>query len=489
MKELQKGYLLQEGKYTIVKMLGKDNFGITYLATTPIQMDGALGKLMTHVQVVIKEYFMEDLDGRSKGAQIIGQTNGNKVHNYKQEVLQEADNQDTANHPRIVRALDMFKENNTTYYVMEYIEGYSHDDYFVQHGHLPQSLQEKKERIEINIDSPLKGTPEPPLAQCTPTKWWQFFFQGINKRNLITNIFLYLIQFAALVAFVAFTFATIIGIMIEETLSVLVPYMAMILLSVGVSLSNGMILCWKRSGYFFMITLAMLGCGISLLTDRVNWDGMIVLLVAVPFMVMILYYLLLHLKKYNEPMKKFVGASTWDLCEPSSSVSRKSAWSMAATWFFIIVFLPYIVAAGDGFHKNLYHYGTLGIKGRISLENDDRRRFAFSIAFSDQFYGDRNKVDSFLSLEILTSSNRDEKKDAYVVYIAYLVNGGRIKDAKASYMKACQEFGKDEMSTTIGEIAYSDNIYYYKYYGYGDEIKKSLYQFLCEDQDDGKSYN
>ena len=60
MAELKQGCTLKNGKYKVVKTLGQGSFGITYLATTRVSMDGQLGKLDVDVNVTIKEFFMCD---------------------------------------------------------------------------------------------------------------------------------------------------------------------------------------------------------------------------------------------------------------------------------------------------------------------------------------------------------------------------------------------------------------------------------------------
>ncbi|MCD8291373.1 MAG: hypothetical protein LUC91_07715, partial [Prevotella sp.] len=48
--------------YKIEKVLGQGSFGITYLAA--VKMEGALGSIDAHVQVAIKEFFMQAINGR-----------------------------------------------------------------------------------------------------------------------------------------------------------------------------------------------------------------------------------------------------------------------------------------------------------------------------------------------------------------------------------------------------------------------------------------
>ena len=136
--ELRKGNTLKGGKYKIVKTLGQGSFGITYLATTRISMDGQLGKLDVNVNVTIKEFFMSDLNSRSSDGTSVERTSSTLVKNYKSKFRKEAENLAKLHHPNIVKVLEVFDENNTTYYVMEFIDGESVDEYIGRKGKLPE---------------------------------------------------------------------------------------------------------------------------------------------------------------------------------------------------------------------------------------------------------------------------------------------------------------------------------------------------------------
>lgn len=136
--ELRKGNTLKGGKYKIVKTLGQGSFGITYLATTRISMDGQLGKLDVNVNVTIKEFFMSDLNSRSSDGTSVERTSSTLVKNYKGKFRREAENLAKLHHPNIVKVLEVFDENNTTYYVMEFIDGETVDDYVKGNGKLSE---------------------------------------------------------------------------------------------------------------------------------------------------------------------------------------------------------------------------------------------------------------------------------------------------------------------------------------------------------------
>lgn len=107
---------LQGGKYIIKKVLGQGGFGITYLAEHTL-----LG-----ADVAIKEFFMKDLNNRDEEtSQVSVGSNGSRelVTRFKAKFLKEARNIYRLNHPNIVRIQDIFEENGTAYYVMEYCDG------------------------------------------------------------------------------------------------------------------------------------------------------------------------------------------------------------------------------------------------------------------------------------------------------------------------------------------------------------------------------
>ncbi len=120
---------LRGGTYRIDRVLGQGGFGITYLAT-----DLSLDK-----PVAIKEFFPKDFCDRDATTShvTLGTTNTSElVSKLKAKFLKEAKNIAKFNHPNIIKIYAAFEENNTAYYVMEYIEGVSLSEMVKRKGRL-----------------------------------------------------------------------------------------------------------------------------------------------------------------------------------------------------------------------------------------------------------------------------------------------------------------------------------------------------------------
>ena len=109
---------LQNGRYKIESILGQGGFGITYRA-----VQTSLGRT-----VAVKEFFMKDYCERAEDSTRITlgtQSSREMVMRYREKFEKEARTLAKLEHPHIVRVIDVFQENNTSYYVMEYAEGAS----------------------------------------------------------------------------------------------------------------------------------------------------------------------------------------------------------------------------------------------------------------------------------------------------------------------------------------------------------------------------
>ncbi len=122
--------------YRIQKVLGSGSFGITYLAD--VELKGALGSLHSNTQVAIKEFFMKEINGR-EGSTVTSSNKGGVVDDYRRKFRREAANLAKLNHPDIVKVLESFDTNGTSYYVMEYIDGMSLDKAIERKGRLGEA--------------------------------------------------------------------------------------------------------------------------------------------------------------------------------------------------------------------------------------------------------------------------------------------------------------------------------------------------------------
>jgi serine/threonine protein kinase len=115
------------GQYTIVSVLGRGTFGITYLAK-----EAHLDQF-----VAIKEYLPQGYAIRSDDSMVHPLT-GEKAEIFqygRERFLHEAKTLRRFKHPNIVRVLTYFEKYNTTYFVMEYEVGSNFKSYLEQHPH------------------------------------------------------------------------------------------------------------------------------------------------------------------------------------------------------------------------------------------------------------------------------------------------------------------------------------------------------------------
>lgn len=133
MQTLQENTTLQEGKYRILSVLGQGGFGITYLAE----------QTMLERRVAIKEFYMREFcsrDGSTSHVTIGTEGSRETVTRFREKFLKEARNIAKLNHPNIVKIIDVFEENGTAYYVMEYAEGGSLADKVNWEGYLSEPI-------------------------------------------------------------------------------------------------------------------------------------------------------------------------------------------------------------------------------------------------------------------------------------------------------------------------------------------------------------
>lgn len=127
---LAEGMELLNGKYTIIRMLSHGGFGVSYLAHhNPLDID-----------VCIKEFFPKDYCNRDAFSyEVTVSTSGNvgTVENFMRKFIKEAKSIARQHHEGIIKILDIFEENGTAYYVMDYIDGQSLKQLVETRGPLP----------------------------------------------------------------------------------------------------------------------------------------------------------------------------------------------------------------------------------------------------------------------------------------------------------------------------------------------------------------
>ena len=125
--KLQSGTILQSGRYRIVDSLGRGGFGVTYLAE----------QVLARRKVCIKEFFPQDYYKRDEDSVSISLLSENFKENmlrFKAKFIKEAQTIAALDHPNIIQIYDVFEENGTAYYVMDYIEGESLSELVKRNG-------------------------------------------------------------------------------------------------------------------------------------------------------------------------------------------------------------------------------------------------------------------------------------------------------------------------------------------------------------------
>ena len=112
---LQVGTILH-GTYKIESYLASGGFGNTYLAKN-IEFDETYA---------IKEFFVKGVcqrDGDSTTISVSNAENTNSFEQQREKFKKEARHLRSLSNPHIVKVYDLFEENGTAYYVMDYVDG------------------------------------------------------------------------------------------------------------------------------------------------------------------------------------------------------------------------------------------------------------------------------------------------------------------------------------------------------------------------------
>lgn len=116
MQHLQPNTTLQGGKYIIERVLGQGGFGNTYVGVNTVFNE----------RVAIKEFFMQGINDRDDvtGSITISiERNKQQFQEQLEKFKKEALRIRKLDNPHIVKVHDLFEENGTVYYVMDYVDG------------------------------------------------------------------------------------------------------------------------------------------------------------------------------------------------------------------------------------------------------------------------------------------------------------------------------------------------------------------------------
>ena len=129
---LREGTLLKAGTYRVEKAIGNGGFGITYRG-----VHVELGRTVAIKEFFISEYCVRDILDQTMSVAV--EQNVPLVDNYRKKFLQEARMVAKLNNRHIIDVFDIFEENGTAYYVMEYLAGGSLEEKVKSGGALPES--------------------------------------------------------------------------------------------------------------------------------------------------------------------------------------------------------------------------------------------------------------------------------------------------------------------------------------------------------------
>ena len=125
---------LQSGKYRIISELGQGGFGITYLAEHQVFGEVALKELFINSGTA--HCSRENATQRN----VVAHFDAEQFTSFKKRFTDEAKTLFTLNGIQgVVRVIDIFEENSTVYFSMEYLKGYKLEDYVKRKGRLSEA--------------------------------------------------------------------------------------------------------------------------------------------------------------------------------------------------------------------------------------------------------------------------------------------------------------------------------------------------------------
>ena len=136
------------GGYRVVRKISAGGFGVVYLA---VDKEGQ--------QVAVKEYLPSALTMRDAGA-LVPQVAPEKLSLYRlglKSFFEEGRSLAQISHPSVVSVLNFFRENETVYMVMNYLEGATLQDFIVTARDLKKQKVFRESTIRSLFDEILRG--------------------------------------------------------------------------------------------------------------------------------------------------------------------------------------------------------------------------------------------------------------------------------------------------------------------------------------------
>jgi serine/threonine protein kinase len=136
------------GGYRVVRKVAAGGFGVVYLAVDP---EGQ--------QVAIKEYLPSSLATRAPGEKL-PQIQPEKLSLYRlglKSFFEEGRSLAQISHPSVVSVMNFFRENETVYMVMNYLEGASLQEFIVTARDIKQTKVFRESTIRSLFDEILRG--------------------------------------------------------------------------------------------------------------------------------------------------------------------------------------------------------------------------------------------------------------------------------------------------------------------------------------------
>jgi serine/threonine protein kinase len=138
----------QIGGYRLVRKVAAGGFGVVYLA---VDAEGQ--------KVAVKEYLPSSLATRAPG-ELLPQVQPEKLSLYRlglKSFFEEGRSLAQISHPSVVSVLNFFRENETVYMVMNYLEGASLQDFIITARDLKQNKVFRESTIRSLFDEILRG--------------------------------------------------------------------------------------------------------------------------------------------------------------------------------------------------------------------------------------------------------------------------------------------------------------------------------------------